>query len=70
MFHHSWQLTSPDDLTKKQRAYLTNPDFPLLLEFLRIDSLASHGQAVDLRSYKFYRQLWAEVAGAQKLQGK
>lgn len=66
MFHHAWQLHDPAKLTKKQRSYLTNPDFPLLLEFLRIDSAASHGRADGLQAYAFYRQLWAEVAGAQQ----
>jgi putative nucleotidyltransferase with HDIG domain len=66
MFHHAWQLHDPAKLTKKQRSYLTNPDFPLLLEFLRIDSLASHGRADGLQHYNFYRQLWTEVAGAQQ----
>ena len=66
MFHHAWQLHDPAELTKKQRSYLTNPDFPLLLEFLRIDSMASHGRADGLQAYTFYHQLWAGVPGAQQ----
>jgi putative nucleotidyltransferase with HDIG domain len=57
IFHHSWQLTSPEELTNKQRAYLTSPDFPLLLEFLRVDSIASHGQTDVSQAYEFYRQI-------------
>jgi len=58
VFHHSWQLQSADDLSKKQRQYLLNPNFPLLLEFLRIDSLASQGKPGGLATYHFYRALW------------
>lgn len=61
MFHHSWQLESADDLSNRHRAYLTNPDFPLLLEFLRVDTLASHGQNDGSRAYLFYRGLWTEL---------
>jgi putative nucleotidyltransferase with HDIG domain len=62
MFHHAWQLHDPDKLTKKQRSYMTNPDFPLLLEFLRIDSAASHGKADGMQAYLFYHQLWTELS--------
>ncbi len=66
MFHHSWQLQDPAKLTKRQRAHLVNPDFPLLLEFLRIDSAASQSCNDGLRAYRFYRQLWSDVAGARQ----
>ena len=61
MFHHSWQLKSADELTNKQRAYLINPDSPLLLEFLRVDTAASHGRGDSMQAYEFYRNLWAEL---------
>lgn len=57
IFHHSWQLKVPGDLTKRQRAYLTSPDFPLLLEFLRIDTIASHGKKDNMQVYEFYKKL-------------
>jgi putative nucleotidyltransferase with HDIG domain len=66
MFHHSWQLQDPAKLTKRQRAHLVNPDFPLLLEFLRIDSATSHGSNDGTKMYAFYWQLWAEVSGVQQ----
>jgi putative nucleotidyltransferase with HDIG domain len=52
MFHHSWQLKSPEELTNRQRTYLTDPDFTLLLEFLRIDTTASHGRDDSLQAYE------------------
>jgi len=58
MFHHSWQLKSSLDLTNRQRSYLTDLRFPLLLEFLRIDSLASQGDTDRLQIYEFYKNLW------------
>lgn len=61
-FHHSWQLQKPDDLSKKQRKYLHDPKFPLLLEFLRIDSLASHDNPDGLESYNFYKKLRASIS--------
>lgn len=61
LFHHSWQLKSAADLSKRQRSYLLNPDFPLLLEFLRIDSLATHGKTEKMQSYNFYKNLLQDV---------
>lgn len=61
MFHHSWQLQSPDELSKKQRRTLLEPDFPLLLEFLRIDTLASQGKTARMATYEFYRKLYRQV---------
>ena len=58
IFHHSWQLKRPEDLSKKQRKYLVAPDFPLLLEFLRIDSLASQGNPAGMQDYEFYKGLY------------
>lgn len=60
-FHHSWQLQKPEDLSKKQRQYLTDPKFPLLLEFLRIDSLASHNNPGGMEAYNFYKKLLAST---------
>ena len=61
MFQHSWQLKSSEELTNKQRTYLIDPDFPLLLEFLRVDTIASHGRGDSMQAYEFYRNLWAEL---------
>lgn len=58
IFHHSWQLSKAEDVTKKQRKYLVHPDFPLLLEFLRIDSLASQGNPGGMQAYEFYKALY------------
>jgi putative nucleotidyltransferase with HDIG domain len=57
-FHHSWQLKEASDLSKNQRKYLTDPNFPLLLEFLRIDSVASQGTPHGMKAYNFYKDLF------------
>jgi putative nucleotidyltransferase with HDIG domain len=61
-FHHSWQLQRPEDLSKKQRQYLVDPNFPLLLEFLRIDSLASHNNPGGMEAYDFYKKLLVSIS--------
>ena len=61
-FHHSWQLQEPEDLSKKQRQYMVDPKFPLLLEFLRIDSLASHDNPGGMDAYDFYNKLRASLS--------
>jgi hypothetical protein len=58
VFHHSWQLNKAEDLSKKQRKYLIHRDFPLLLEFLRIDSLASQDNPGGMQAYEFYKKLY------------
>ncbi len=61
IFHHSWQLKKPSDLSKTQRKYMTDPRFPLLLEFLRIDSLASQGNPLGMEAYTFYKSLFESI---------
>lgn len=62
IFHHSWQLHKAEDLSKKQRDYLLDPNFPLLLEFLRIDSLASLSSSTGMESYLFYKKLFETIS--------
>ena len=61
-FHHSWQLQKAEDLSKRQRKYLTDANFPLLLEFLRIDSVASQGNPRGMETYTFYKDLWESIS--------
>lgn len=61
VFHHSWQLHSPSELSKRQRKVMLHPWFPLLLEFLRIDSLASVSKHANMEHYIFYRDLLATL---------
>ena len=56
-FHFSWNLTSPEDASRRQRRFIADPRFPLLLELLRVDSLASLGNPRGMKAYALYKQL-------------
>mgnify|MGYP001210699145 CR=1 FL=1 len=64
-FHHSWNLQPTASLTRRQQAFIADERFLLLLEFLRIDSIASQGTLGGMQPYEFYarmrRQLMEEV---------
>jgi putative nucleotidyltransferase with HDIG domain len=62
LFHHSWQLKNIQDATRKQISFVKHADFPLLLELLRVDSVASEGHSRKLTDYEFYRQLKLSVS--------
>ncbi len=56
LFHHSWQLKSIDDASKKHKKFVAVQDFPLLLELIKVDSLASKGRSNTLATYRFYKE--------------
>ncbi len=60
-FHHSWNLQPGAELTNRQQAFLADQRFPLLLEFLRIDNLASHGSHRNRDVFAFYHGLRQEI---------
>jgi putative nucleotidyltransferase with HDIG domain len=62
-FHHSWHLPQSAILTRKQQAFIADEKFPLLLEFLRIDSLASQGHGRGMQAYEFYDNLKRKIDG-------
>ena len=61
MFHHAWQLKQPEDLSNRQKAYLLNPNFLLLLEFIGVDAKASRGKSDKMHAYHFYKKLLQKV---------
>lgn len=61
MFHHSWNLTDPKKVTKRHKRYLKDPRFPLLLELMRIDAMASWGKRHPGPVIAFYRRLRQDV---------
>lgn len=61
-FHHAWNLSSRAELSRRHQAFIADDRFPLVLEFLRIDALASRGHPRRMAAYDFYRQLWQEIA--------
>jgi putative nucleotidyltransferase with HDIG domain len=57
MFHLSWNLSNPAAVSRRQKRFVTDPRFPLLLELLRIDSAASLKNPRGMKAYEFHRDL-------------
>ena len=56
-FHLSWNLTAPEQASKRHKGFAADPRFPLLLELLRVDSAASFGNPKKMQSYNIYKRL-------------
>ena len=56
-FHFSWNLDAPDQATRRQKRFVADQRFPLLLELLRVDSQASLGNPRGMKAYELYKQL-------------
>lgn len=56
-FHHSWNLQQGAALTHRQKAFIADARFSMLLEFLRIDGIASKGSGRSRQTYEFYLNL-------------
>ena len=66
-FHLAWQLTSPNQASKRHRSFVTNKDFPLLLALLRVDCLASLGHPRKMDAYDLYLELWQDITGQRQV---
>ena len=62
LFHLSWNLTSPDQVSPRQKRFIADPYFPLLLELLRVDSIASEGNPRGMEAYALYKTLFESIA--------
>jgi putative nucleotidyltransferase with HDIG domain len=60
LFYHSWQLKKSDQLSTKQRNFMSNANFPFLLDLVRVDSIASLGAGDQSSVYPFYKDLLEE----------
>lgn len=60
-FHLSWNLTAAEHATARHKRFVADPRFPLLLELLRVDSVASVGNPRGMETYELYRRLLASV---------
>lgn len=56
-FHLSWNLTTPEQASRRHKRFVADPRFPFLLELLRVDSIASLGHPQGMAAYELYRQL-------------
>jgi putative nucleotidyltransferase with HDIG domain len=61
-FHLSWNLTTPEQASRRHKRFVADPRFPFLLELLRVDSIASLGHPRGMAAYELYRQLREMVA--------
>jgi putative nucleotidyltransferase with HDIG domain len=56
-FHLSWNLNAPGQATRRQKRFVADQRFPLLLELLRVDSQASLVNPRGMKAYELYKQL-------------
>jgi putative nucleotidyltransferase with HDIG domain len=68
MFALSWQVEELARLSRRQRRFLADPRFDLLLDLLEIDARAAGGRPARLAQVAFYRRAQAIiVAGEGKI---
>ena len=60
-FHLSWNLTAPEQASPRHKRFVADPRFPLLLELLRVDSIASVGHPRGMEAYELYSRLRQSV---------
>jgi putative nucleotidyltransferase with HDIG domain len=56
MFALSWQVATPDRLSRRQRRFIADPRFPMLLDLMEIDARASGGNPDKMAQVDFYRK--------------
>ena len=61
LFHLSWNLTAPEQASRRHKRFIADPRFPLLLELLRVDTAASKGNTRGMDAYNLYRDLFEKV---------
>ena len=61
LFHLSWNLTSPDQVSPRQKRFIADPRFPLVLELLKVDSIASEGNPRGREAYNLYKPLFESI---------
>jgi hypothetical protein len=62
MFALSWQVRDEYSLTRNQRRFIEDRRFPLLLDLLEVDALASGASPGKLAQVEFYRRAQARAA--------
>ena len=61
IFHIFWNLSAPEAASKRHKRLVADPRFPLLLELLRVDTIASWGKKGVTDPYILYKALWEMV---------
>ena len=65
-FHLFWNLTAPEQASRRHKNFVADPRFPFLLELLRVDSIASHGHPRQMAAYELYRNLYNMVVAERE----
>ena len=60
-FHLSWNLSAPEQASQRHKRLIADQRFPLLLELLRVDSVASLGHPRGMQAYELYSRLRQSV---------
>jgi putative nucleotidyltransferase with HDIG domain len=66
LFHLSWNLRSPDQVSSRQKRFIADSRFPLLLELLKVDSIASEGTPRGMEAYNLYKTLFERIANVER----
>ena len=66
-FHLFWNLTAPEEASRRHKRFVADPRFPFLLELLRVDSIASQGHPGGMAAYELYRQLREMVIDEEEI---
>ena len=66
LFHLSWNLTAPEQASPRHRRFIADPRFPLLLELLRVDSIASEGNPRGMDGYNLYKTLFEKIVDSEQ----
>jgi putative nucleotidyltransferase with HDIG domain len=56
-FHLFWNLTTPEQASRRHMRFVADPRFPFLLELLKVDSVASRGHPRGMEAYELYSKL-------------
>jgi putative nucleotidyltransferase with HDIG domain len=65
-FHLFWNLTAPEQASRRHKKFVADPRFPFLLELLRVDSIASQGHPRQMAAYDLYRKLRQMVVAEEE----
>jgi len=67
LFHLSWNLTSPDQVSPRQKRFIADSRFPLLLELLKVDSIASEGNPRGMGAYNLYKTIFDSIVDSEQV---
>ena len=67
-FHLFWNLTAPEQASRRHKRFIGDHRFPFLLEVHRVDSIASQGHPRQMAAYELYSKLREMIVAEEKNQ--